>query len=227
MVWTKIVVQLGARPARTDIGHLPEVVLVAQPEDPVLRQAHVLGPQVRGLVIRVVHRDEEAVRIDPFDHRCHLVLAEAVAEVHPAAALEPIAEAVRLAPDSAATHAAYGRIARLAGQDALAERELRKALEIDPSYANAHLNLGVLRKEQGHAVEALASLKVETFVSPIPSLFVSKTGSTAPLLSLSSPPLLARYASATRRPDSAASNAMRERKSLPEMRCSNSTVRAV
>src|SRR5690606_9970557 len=54
-------VDLAARAARPGLAHLPEVVLVAEPEDPLRRQTRDLLPQLRGFVVRVVDRRPEAL----------------------------------------------------------------------------------------------------------------------------------------------------------------------
>ena len=66
---TVVVEDLAARAAGTGICHLPEVVrleflpagLVPDAHDAVLRHADVLGPDVVGLVVRVIDRDPELV----------------------------------------------------------------------------------------------------------------------------------------------------------------------
>ncbi|KAG1477113.1 hypothetical protein G6F54_014106 [Rhizopus delemar] len=61
-----VVEDLGARAARTRVGHLPEVVggvaralVVADADDALGRHADFLGPDVIGLVVFLVHGDPE------------------------------------------------------------------------------------------------------------------------------------------------------------------------
>src|SRR5690606_19086694 len=54
-------VDLTARPARPRLAHLPEVVLVTEPEDAGGRQARDFLPQLRGLVVGVMDRRPQPV----------------------------------------------------------------------------------------------------------------------------------------------------------------------
>ena len=47
------------------VAHLPEVVLVAQPLDALHRHADLLVPDGLRLVVAVVHRDPQAVAVEP------------------------------------------------------------------------------------------------------------------------------------------------------------------
>ena len=62
---SQIDIDLRARSARPGVAHLPEVVLVTQTVDPVVRQARQLTPEFPGLVIVVMHRDAEPIGIKP------------------------------------------------------------------------------------------------------------------------------------------------------------------
>ena len=55
---------LGARPARPRVGHLPEVVLRAQPVDAALGYAGHVFPQLTRFVILVMHRDTQMLTRD-------------------------------------------------------------------------------------------------------------------------------------------------------------------
>ena len=58
-------VDLGTGPARSRVPHLPEVVLVAEPEElPLLETGH-LPPEVTRLGVGFVHRHPEPLRRDP------------------------------------------------------------------------------------------------------------------------------------------------------------------
>ena len=58
-----IVENLGAGSARPRRPHTPEVVVGSNADDPLIRQARDLLPDRRGFVIRMIDRDQQAVRI--------------------------------------------------------------------------------------------------------------------------------------------------------------------
>ena len=58
---TQIVVNLRARPARSGLAHLPEIVFLVEPEDAVLGNAGHLLPQLFGVVVLAKHRDVQLV----------------------------------------------------------------------------------------------------------------------------------------------------------------------
>ncbi len=55
---------LAARPTRSRIGHLPEIVFVAQTVNAVLADPGDLVPELPGLVVGMMHRDEHTIGID-------------------------------------------------------------------------------------------------------------------------------------------------------------------
>ena len=57
--------ELRARAAGPGVGHLPEVVLVPQPIDAARVDTHLADPERLGLVVGVVHRDEQPLRVEP------------------------------------------------------------------------------------------------------------------------------------------------------------------
>ncbi len=61
---TKVDVQLGVRAGGAGIGHLPEIILVAEAEDSGVRDPGDLAPQLARFIVGMVHRDVQAVRID-------------------------------------------------------------------------------------------------------------------------------------------------------------------
>jgi hypothetical protein len=61
----EIHVDLRARTARARVGHLPEIVLVAEAVDPRVGQSGDLPPEAAGLVVLVVHADADARGGDP------------------------------------------------------------------------------------------------------------------------------------------------------------------
>ncbi len=60
----QVEVDLAARAAGAGVGHLPEVVLVAQPEDALRLHPGDLQPQLLGLVVGVVHRHPQPLLRD-------------------------------------------------------------------------------------------------------------------------------------------------------------------
>ena len=57
-------VQLGVGPGRTSVGHLPEIVLVAQTVNPLVGNARDLPPEFAGFVVGVMDRHVQEVGID-------------------------------------------------------------------------------------------------------------------------------------------------------------------
>ena len=55
---------LGAGATWPRVGHLPEVVLVSEAVDPLGRNPGNLGPQPCRLVVGVMHRHEQAIRLE-------------------------------------------------------------------------------------------------------------------------------------------------------------------
>ncbi len=60
-----IVEDLGAGAAGPGGAHRPEIVIRGDADDPLVGQARVFLPDRRGLVIGVIDRDQEPVRVDP------------------------------------------------------------------------------------------------------------------------------------------------------------------
>ena len=93
---------LRRRSARPGVAHAPEVVL-AEALDPLGREAHPVAPDLLGLVVVLVHRDPEAIRVELQHARVELprprdrVGLEVVAEAEVAEHLEEREVAVRAA----------------------------------------------------------------------------------------------------------------------------------
>jgi len=62
----------------------------------------------------------------------------------PAQALESLKQAIRLNPDRAVYYNEIGMMSRREGKFDEARRYYAKALDLDPNYAYAHLNIGIL-----------------------------------------------------------------------------------
>src|SRR5207249_5019346 len=58
-------VDLRAGAARAGLPHGPEIVLLPQPRDPLLRDADRLAPDPESLVVVLVNRDPKTLRFDP------------------------------------------------------------------------------------------------------------------------------------------------------------------
>src|SRR5690606_12184130 len=82
----EVEVDLRARAARPRLTHLPEVVLVAETEDALGRQPGDLLPELRGLVVRVVHGGPEPLA------RQRVLLGEQLPRERDRVPLEVVAE---------------------------------------------------------------------------------------------------------------------------------------
>jgi hypothetical protein len=58
-------VDLGAGPTRSGVAHLPEVLLLAEPEDPALGKPDLLVPNRVRVVVTLENRDDEPIRVQP------------------------------------------------------------------------------------------------------------------------------------------------------------------
>jgi hypothetical protein len=63
-VFARVVIDLGVRPARPRVAHLPEIVLLAETKDALARHAG-LDPQLHRLVISLVNSEPEAFERNP------------------------------------------------------------------------------------------------------------------------------------------------------------------
>lgn len=78
-----------------------------------------------------------------------------------------VAKALELAPNLGAAHASRGHIKMLFEHDfAGAEEELRRAIELDPSYASAHQFLGLLLSQSGRFDEGQQHLRRAAALEP-------------------------------------------------------------
>ena len=75
-----------------------------------------------------------------------------------AEAIEQMAEAARLNPRSAQTHNAYGRVLSRFVELKPARQEFEQALELDPSLAEAQVNLSLILAQEGDFSEAVEHL---------------------------------------------------------------------
>ncbi len=73
---------------------------------------------------------------------------------------------VKRAPYDAAAHIAFASILQRRGINRIAERELKKAVEVKPDFAEAHNNLGMLYYNKGRNDSALVELKEAVRLDP-------------------------------------------------------------
>jgi tetratricopeptide (TPR) repeat protein len=110
--------------------------------------------------------DHEVARAATHRSRGALLLREGKLEM----AIREYMSAVEINPYDAETHFGYGEALRLKGLTADAERELERALEIDPSHHDARLNLCGLFLAQERWKDAIAQADVliatPTFLNP-------------------------------------------------------------
>jgi Tfp pilus assembly protein PilF len=94
-------------------------------------------------------------------------------------ALASLQEAVRLEPGSALYHNTLGVVyLHYLSKPAEAQTEFEKAIELDPSYAEALTNLGVTLAQQGKWEEAIASYRkaISLPIYPTPELAYANLG---------------------------------------------------
>jgi len=75
-------------------------------------------------------------------------------------------ELVAAKPDDAALASDLGNLLAVAGDDAGAEEQLRRAIRIDPKFASAHFNLARLLETEGRTRAALAEYKTTLRLAP-------------------------------------------------------------
>jgi Flp pilus assembly protein TadD len=109
----------------------------------------------------------EAVRLAPYDPNCHLALANALAIVNDhLQANRAMQEAIRLAPNSAATWVTASLVAISARNWNAAISASRRALAIDPSNYAALNNLGVALRASGKGRQGTRVLAEAARTSP-------------------------------------------------------------
>ncbi|MBN2147870.1 MAG: tetratricopeptide repeat protein [Anaerolineales bacterium] len=81
-------------------------------------------------------------------------------------ALPAARQAILLSPDDPASLAVMGKTLSMLGDFLNAERFLRRALEADPSYAPAHLYLGLVYLYRGDGSKAFEELKLAQTLAP-------------------------------------------------------------
>ena len=116
-------------------------------------------------------------RAHAFQSFCHYNMAierQASDRAEPInAATRTAVEALRHDPASPVAHWAYGRALWLRKDPAAALQEMRHALQLCPSFPQAHYMAGFIGAHQGDAAQALDDLTAAESLSPIDPLFAS------------------------------------------------------
>jgi TolB-like protein/DNA-binding winged helix-turn-helix (wHTH) protein/Tfp pilus assembly protein PilF len=145
--------------------------------DKYLLGLHELGQGTRDSEARAIQYFQEALAKDPKDARIYVALAEAYnatttyyrspAEVMPRAR-EAALRAVELDPNLASAHVQLGYVRLFFDWDwPAAEREYRRALEINPSLPEAQLGYANYLATLGHFDEAISRVQQAYLVDPL------------------------------------------------------------
>jgi tetratricopeptide (TPR) repeat protein len=170
---------LGSRLAGDERARLSRPLRVdAEAHAAFLRGRHAWNRRTWDDLGRAVREFEQAIALDPGYGLAYAGLADAynLRGDHrrgEAAALR----ALELDPDLAEAHAALGNV-RLFSEWNLpeAEREFRRALALNPSYATAHQWLAYQNLAEGRSEEALASIERACDLDPLSSILETDRG---------------------------------------------------
>jgi len=102
--------------------------------------------------------------------------AKAIEEKRYADALASFTAAAKLAPRSADIAFGVGLSAAMLGQNAEAERQFQRSLQIDPSFKDASIFLGELQYRSGRLKEAIATYEAALKLAPNDSRLKQKFG---------------------------------------------------
>jgi tetratricopeptide (TPR) repeat protein len=120
--------------------------------------AQVIGGHARQAVplLREVLKDRpQSAEVNHFLGRALLLMGGAANE-----SLPYLKEAVRHDPNRAQYHLYIGWAANQAGQPVLAEKSLKRALELDQNLADAYWQRGVLLQKRGQTIDALEDVTI-------------------------------------------------------------------
>jgi adenylate cyclase len=165
------------------LGGQPATAGPARPRDLAtyemyLKGRYFWGRRGPGDLRRAVDHFEQAVARDPHYARAYAGLADArvllvmLGDSPPREELPraraAAAEAIRLDPELAEAHAALANILEAFDWDSQgADRELARAIELDPSYATAYLYRGIHSLNRGRFAEAIARLTQARTLDPL------------------------------------------------------------
>ena len=162
-------------PAATSISANSQVNL--ESHDKYLLGLHALGEGTRESETRAIQYFQEGLAKDPNDARIHAALAEAYTrmntyyssptEVMPRAK-EAALRALQLDPNLAAARVKLGDVRLLFDWDwAAAEKEYRRALEINPNLPEAQLGYATYLATLGHFDEAISRVQQAYLFDPL------------------------------------------------------------
>lgn len=173
--------EMGALPPREAMPLAREAALRALALDPQLAEAHASLAHIKLIYewdfAGAEGEFQRAIALNPAYATAHQWYALLLnAQGRPAAALEELQRARELDPLSPAVRSAVAEAHYLARQYDRAEAEARQALQLDPNFVLALLNLGRAQEQQGRVAEAVATFERArelTGQGPAMSMFVA------------------------------------------------------
>ena len=158
-------------------GHFASEPVNLESYDKYLLGMHELGQGTRESEHKAVQYFQEAIAKNPGDARLYVALAQAYAALHTyyssPTEVMPLAKqaalkALQLDPNLAAAHVALGDVSMIFDWDwTAAEREYRRALEINPSLPEAQLGYADYLATLGRFDEAIAHIQQAYLTDPL------------------------------------------------------------